>query len=120
MVIRFEGEWRRDFLGGEVVENLPANAGDTGSIPGPDPTCREAAKPMHHNNWACALEPTSHNYWAHVTQLLKPTSLEPVATRKATTIRSPCTASKSSSGSQQLEKPHAQQWRPNAAKNINK
>ena len=24
----------RDFLGGAVVKNLPANAGDTGSIPG--------------------------------------------------------------------------------------
>ena len=27
-------EWR-DFPGGAVVKNLPANAGDTGSIPGP-------------------------------------------------------------------------------------
>ena len=25
----------RDFPGGAVAENLPANAGDTGSIPGP-------------------------------------------------------------------------------------
>ena len=25
----------RDFPGGAVVKNLPANAGDTGSIPGP-------------------------------------------------------------------------------------
>ena len=25
---------RRDFPGGSVVKNLPANAGDTGSIPG--------------------------------------------------------------------------------------
>ena len=25
----------RDFRGGAVVKNLPANAGDTGSIPGP-------------------------------------------------------------------------------------
>ena len=25
----------RDFPGGTVVKNLPANAGDTGSIPGP-------------------------------------------------------------------------------------
>ena len=25
----------RDFPGGEVAKNLPANAGDTGSIPGP-------------------------------------------------------------------------------------
>ena len=26
---------KRDFPGGTVVKNLPANAGDTGSIPGP-------------------------------------------------------------------------------------
>ena len=26
--------WQRDFPGGPVVENLPSNAGDTGSIPG--------------------------------------------------------------------------------------
>ena len=38
-----------------------------------DPTCRGAAKPMHHNYWACALEPVSHNYWACVLQPLKPT-----------------------------------------------
>ena len=37
-----------------------------------DPTCRGAAKPVHHNYWACALEPASHNYWAHVPQLLEP------------------------------------------------
>ena len=28
-------------------------------------------KPMCHNYWACALEPTSHTYWAHVPQLLR-------------------------------------------------
>ena len=28
-------EWTRGFPGGAVVENPPANAGDTGSIPGP-------------------------------------------------------------------------------------
>jgi len=27
-------ERKRDFLGGPVVKNLPANAADTGSIPG--------------------------------------------------------------------------------------
>ena len=40
---------RRDFPGGAVVKNLPANAGDTALIPGPgrstccgvtNPTCR--------------------------------------------------------------------------------
>ena len=28
-------EYYRDFLGGPVVKNPPANAGDRGSIPGP-------------------------------------------------------------------------------------
>ena len=27
--------WSRDFPGGAVVKNMPANAGDTGSSPGP-------------------------------------------------------------------------------------
>ena len=43
-----------------------------------DPTCHGATKPMHHNSWACDLEPVSHNYWARVPQLLKPACLEPV------------------------------------------
>ena len=71
------------FPGGAVVKNLPASAGDTGSNPGPeDPTCRGAAGHVHHNYWACALEPMSHNYWAHEPQLLKPESLEPVLHNK--------------------------------------
>ena len=37
---------------------------------------------MCHKYWACALEPTSHNYWAHVPQLLKPMRLEPVLHNK--------------------------------------
>ena len=37
-----------------------------------DPTCRGAAKLVHHNYWACTLEPVSHNYWARVPQLPKP------------------------------------------------
>ena len=47
-----------------------------------DPTCHGATKPVRHNNWACALEPASHNYWAHVPQLLKPMCLEPVLRNK--------------------------------------
>ena len=27
---------------------------------------------MHYNYWACAPEPGSHNYWAHMPELLKP------------------------------------------------
>ena len=33
--IPLKKEYGRDFLGGTVVKNPPANAGDTGSIPGP-------------------------------------------------------------------------------------
>ena len=39
-----------DFPGGTVVKNPPANAGDTGSIPGPGrSTCRGATKPVCHS-----------------------------------------------------------------------
>ena len=72
-----------------MVKNPSANAGDKGSIPGPgrslvweDPTCRGATKPVRQNYWACALEPVSHSYWAHVPQLLKPVHLEPVLRNK--------------------------------------
>ena len=27
---------------------------------------------MHHNYWACSLEPRNRNYWTHMPQLLKP------------------------------------------------
>ena len=40
----------RDFPGGAVVKNPPANAGDTGLSPGQeDPTCRRATKTVRHN-----------------------------------------------------------------------
>ena len=35
LVHRIYKELLRDFPGGAVVKNLPANAGDTGLIPGP-------------------------------------------------------------------------------------
>ena len=47
-----------------------------------DPTCRWATKPMHHNYWACALEPGRQNNWACAPQLLKPMRLEPVLHNK--------------------------------------
>ena len=43
-----------------------------------DPTYHGATKLVCHNYWACTLEPTSHNCWAHVPQLLKPVHLEPM------------------------------------------
>ena len=60
-----------------------------------DPTCRRATKPLRHNYWACAPEPTSRNYW----------SLRASATKEATARRSPRTATKSSpSGSSRQPK----------------
>ena len=47
-----------------------------------DPTCHGATKLVHHNYWACTLEPAGHNYWARVPQLLKPVHLEPVLHNK--------------------------------------
>ena len=32
--VKYKGTRRKGFLGGSVVENLPANMGDVGSIPG--------------------------------------------------------------------------------------
>ena len=46
-----------------VVENLPANAGDMGSIPAQeDSTCHGATKPVCHNYCTCALEPGNCRY----------------------------------------------------------
>ena len=40
----------RDFPGGTVVKNPPANAGDMGSsLVLEDPTCCRATKPVRHN-----------------------------------------------------------------------
>ena len=44
------------FLGGSVIKNPPANAGDMGSMPDPmweDLTCHGAPKPGRHNTKAC-------------------------------------------------------------------
>ena len=30
-----------------------------------DPTCHRTTKPVHHNYWACALEPVLHNKRSH-------------------------------------------------------
>ena len=84
-----------------MAENLPPNAGDTGSSPDLE---------RSHMPWG---------NWARAPQLLKPVHLEPVLQneREATTVRSPRTTTKSSPLSPQLEKDCMQQQRPNAAKN---
>ena len=76
-----------------------------------DPTCRGATQTMHHNYWACTLEPASHNYWAHVPQLLKPARLEPMLRNKRSH------RNEKPVRSLQLEKAREQQQRPNTAKN---
>ena len=112
--------------------HLPVQRTRVRSLVREDPTCHRATKPVRHNYWACALEPASHNYWAHMPQLLSPqaTTTEPAhhnywsphtyslcsTTREATAMRSPCTATKSSPSSPQLEKARTQQWRPNTGK----
>ena len=61
------------FPGGSVIENPPANAGDTSqSLIWEDPTCLRATKPMCCNYWACDLEPRAP-------QLLKPVYLRACA-----------------------------------------
>ena len=60
---------------------------------------------------ATTTESACHNYWSPCTW--SPCS----ATREATAVRSPRTATKRSPRSPQLEKAHTQQRRPNAAKN---
>ena len=87
-----------------------------------DPTCRGATKPMHHNYWACALEPTRHNYGARVPQVLKAARLEPMLHNKEKPLQWEAHAPQRSVAplSPQLEKACAQQQRPKAAKNKNK
>ena len=63
----------QDFPGGAVVKNPPANAGDTGSIPGPGrshmPWSKEARVPQLLSLRSRAhepqlLKPVCHNYWS--------------------------------------------------------
>ena len=42
-----------------------------------DPTSRGATKAMRHSYLACALDPTSHNYWAHVPRAPAPQQEKP-------------------------------------------
>ena len=69
--IDFEG-----FPGGAVVENLPADAGDTGSSPGP------GGSHMPRSSWARAPQLPSLRSGAREPQLLKPVCLQPVLCNK--------------------------------------
>ena len=59
-----------------------------------DPTCYGANKPVHHSFWACVLEPWIRNFWAHMLQLLKHTSLELVSQQAEPLSEKPAAAAK--------------------------
>ena len=88
------------FPGGAVVENLPANAGDTGSSPGPGGSHRPRS------GWAREPQLLSLRVWSLC-----------ATTREAAIVRGRCTAMKSGSRLPQLEKALAQRRGPNTAKN---
>ena len=88
------------FPGGAVVENPPANAGDTGSGPG------LGGSHMPRSNWAREPQLLSLRIWSLCS-----------ATREAATVRGPRTAMKSGPRLPHLEKALAQKRRPNTAKN---
>ena len=72
-----------------MVKNLPANAGDAASVPGPeDPTGCGSAKPTGHNYWACALEPGAPGSWAE--------ALQPPKARRRQSLR--CAAREATKG----------------------
>ena len=90
----------RGFPGGAVVENLPANAGDTGSSPG------LGRSHMPRSNWAREPQLLSLSVWSLCS-----------ATREAATVRGSRTAMKSGPHSPQLEKALTQKRRLNTVIN---
>ena len=114
LFITFSSQFEKQgFLGGSVVKNLPANAGDMSLIPdlrsmikSRDQTQHEEIKSICHNYWACALEPGSYNYLAHWLQLLKATCPRACAPQQEKTLQwRACTEQlESSPHSPQLEK----------------
>ena len=66
----------RGFPGGAVVKNPPANAGDTGSSPGP------GRSHVPRSNQAHVSQLLSLRSRAHEPQLLKPVRLEPMLWHK--------------------------------------
>ena len=81
----------RDFLGGPVAGNLPANAEDTGSVPG---------RIGFH---------MPQGSWAHVWQILKPTHPRACAPQQEKALQW-------EAWPLQLEKAQVQQQRPSTAK----
>ena len=96
----YKNERTGGFPGGAVVENLPANAGDTGSSPD------LGRSHMPRSTWAREPQLLSLRVWSLCS-----------ATREAAIVRGPRTAMKSGPRLPQLEKALAQKQRPNTAKN---
>ena len=90
----------KGFPGGAVVENLPANAGDTGSSPG------LGRSHVPRSNYAHEPQLLSLRIWSLCS-----------ATRESMILRGPRTAMKSGPHLPQLEKALAQKRRPNTAIN---
>ena len=88
------------FPGGAVVENLPANAGDTGSSPG------LGRSQMPRSNWAREPQLLSLRVWSLCSE-----------TTEAAMVRGPCTAMKSGPHLPQLEKALAQKRKLNTVIN---
>ena len=88
------------FPGGAVVENLPANAGDTGLSPG------LGRSHVPRSGWAREPQLLSLHVWSLCS-----------TTREAAVVRGPRTAMKSGPRLPQLEKALAQKRRPNTAIN---
>ena len=88
------------FPGDAVVENLPANAGDTGLSPG------LGRSHMPRSSWAREPQLLSLRVWSLCS-----------ATREAMIVRGPRTVMKSGPCLPQLEKALAQKQRPNTAIN---
>ena len=83
-----------------MVENLPANAGDTGSSPG------LGRSHVLRSSWAREPQLLSLRVWSLWS-----------TTREAAIVRGLRTEMKSGPRSPQLEKAHAQKRKPNTAKN---
>ena len=91
---------KRGFLGGTVVESLPANAGDTGLSPG------LGGSHVPWSNWAREPQLLSLRVWSMCS-----------TAGEAAMVRGPRTAMKSGPRLPQLEKALAQKRRPNTAIN---
>ena len=80
-----------------------------------NPTCHEAAKPVHHKSWAWALEPWNQSYWAHEPMshnYQSPSALEPALHKRSLHNEQPVrTTTKSPPLTTTRGKP-TQQWDP--------